>query len=178
MCPTRLSPAGMGQIHMTEVRCSGSEKSLWGCRYKNTTQEGCKHAEDAGVRCNAPYMGYEGTVSCAGRVCPFSRRVEGQEAQPSSAVAIGSPTGWTLRSPPSQRWAPTSCGLPAALRPRGAEPQVELAWRLLLPQKLPAPSCLPPGPARVRRGQGGLVFSGATGVLSSGHGPCSLPACA
>lgn len=59
--------AGMGTIHLTEVRCLGSEKSLWNCRYKNITQEDCKHSEDAGVRCNIPYMGYETSVSRAGR---------------------------------------------------------------------------------------------------------------
>lgn len=60
-----LSVAGMGPIHMNEVQCTGSEKSLWSCPHKNITAEGCKHSEDAGVRCNIPYMGYETTVSHA-----------------------------------------------------------------------------------------------------------------
>lgn len=54
---------------MNEVQCTGSEKSLWSCPYKNITAEDCKHSEDAGVRCNIPYMGYETMVStapCAG----------------------------------------------------------------------------------------------------------------
>lgn len=55
----------MGPIHMNEVQCTGSEKSLWSCPHKNITAEGCKHSEDAGVRCNIPYMGYETTVSHA-----------------------------------------------------------------------------------------------------------------
>ncbi len=54
--------SGLGPIHMNEVRCTGHERSLWNCRYKNITAEDCKHTEDASVRCNAPYMGYEKTV--------------------------------------------------------------------------------------------------------------------
>ncbi|KAM6266743.1 lysyl oxidase homolog 3 isoform 2-T2 [Spheniscus humboldti] len=50
---------GMGPIHMNEVQCLGTEKSLWSCPFKNITQEDCKHTEDAAVRCNIPYMGYE-----------------------------------------------------------------------------------------------------------------------
>ncbi|XP_066488385.1 lysyl oxidase homolog 3 isoform X2 [Tiliqua scincoides] len=70
----------MGQIHLTEVRCSGSEKSLWNCRYKNITQEDCKHSEDAGVRCNIPYMGYETTIRIVGGRTPFEGRLEVKRA--------------------------------------------------------------------------------------------------
>uniref|UniRef100_A0A6I8Q811 Lysyl oxidase homolog n=1 Tax=Xenopus tropicalis TaxID=8364 RepID=A0A6I8Q811_XENTR len=52
---------GMGPIHMNEVRCVGTEGSLWQCQYKNITEEDCKHSEDAAIRCNTPYMGYEKT---------------------------------------------------------------------------------------------------------------------
>lgn len=55
----------MGQIHMNEVRCTGKEDSIFDCQYKNITQEDCKHSEDASVKCNIPYMGYENTVSNA-----------------------------------------------------------------------------------------------------------------
>ncbi|KAG8546835.1 hypothetical protein GDO81_029740 [Engystomops pustulosus] len=54
---------GMGPIHMNEVRCTGEEQSLFDCQYKNITQEDCKHSEDAAVKCNIPYMGYDKTVS-------------------------------------------------------------------------------------------------------------------
>lgn len=47
---------------MNEVQCSGHERSLWNCRYKNITAEDCKHTEDAAVRCNVPYMGFDETV--------------------------------------------------------------------------------------------------------------------
>ncbi|KAM9660626.1 lysyl oxidase homolog 3 isoform 8-T8 [Morphnus guianensis] len=50
---------GTGPIHMNEVQCLGTEKTLWSCPFKNITQEDCKHTEDAAVRCNIPYMGYE-----------------------------------------------------------------------------------------------------------------------
>lgn len=56
------SSAGTGPIHLNEVQCLGTEKSLWSCPFKNITQEDCKHTEDAAVRCNIPYMGYENLV--------------------------------------------------------------------------------------------------------------------
>ncbi|XP_054845760.1 lysyl oxidase homolog 3 isoform X1 [Eublepharis macularius] len=67
---------GMGPIHMNEVQCAGSERSLWSCPYKNITQEACKHSEDAGVRCNVPYMGYETTIRLSGGRSRFEGRVE------------------------------------------------------------------------------------------------------
>ncbi|KAJ7327306.1 hypothetical protein JRQ81_017065 [Phrynocephalus forsythii] len=67
---------GMGEIHMNEVQCLGSEKSLWSCPHKNITREDCKHSEDAGVRCNIPYMGYETTIRLVGGRTAFEGRVE------------------------------------------------------------------------------------------------------
>lgn len=61
-CP----PAGTGPIHLNEVQCRGTEKSLWNCPFRNITQEDCKHSEDAAVRCNIPYMGYENLVRTPG----------------------------------------------------------------------------------------------------------------
>lgn len=61
-CP----PAGTGPIHLNEVQCRGTEKSLWNCPFRNITQEDCKHSEDAAVRCNIPYMGYENLVRTTG----------------------------------------------------------------------------------------------------------------
>ena len=57
---------------MNEVQCLGTEKSLWSCPFKNITQEDCKHTEDAAVRCNIPYMGYENLV-CTVRGCQHLR---------------------------------------------------------------------------------------------------------
>lgn len=47
---------------MNEVKCLGSERSIWHCPFKNVTSEECQHTEDASVRCNIPYMGLETSV--------------------------------------------------------------------------------------------------------------------
>ncbi|NWW93372.1 LOXL3 oxidase, partial [Rhynochetos jubatus] len=75
---------GTGPIHMTEVQCLGTEKSLWSCPFRNITQEDCKHAEDAAVRCNIPYMGYENLIRLSGGRSRFEGRVE---------VAVGAGDG-------------------------------------------------------------------------------------
>ncbi|CAH2299034.1 lysyl oxidase homolog 3 isoform X1 [Pelobates cultripes] len=67
---------GMGPIHMNEVRCTGLESSIWDCQYKNITEEDCKHTEDAAVKCNSPYMGYERTIRIVGGRTQFEGRVE------------------------------------------------------------------------------------------------------
>ncbi|CAH2299037.1 lysyl oxidase homolog 3 isoform X1 [Pelobates cultripes] len=67
---------GMGPIHMNEVRCTGLESSIWDCQYKNITEEDCKHTEDAAVKCNSPYMGYERTIRLAGGRTRTEGRVE------------------------------------------------------------------------------------------------------
>ncbi|XP_039189863.1 lysyl oxidase homolog 3 isoform X1 [Crotalus tigris] len=67
---------GMGQIHLSEVQCLGSEKSLWSCPHKNITQQDCRHSEDAGVRCNVPYMAHETTIRLSGGRSRFEGRVE------------------------------------------------------------------------------------------------------
>ncbi|XP_041435235.1 lysyl oxidase homolog 3B isoform X3 [Xenopus laevis] len=67
---------GMGPIHMNEVRCLGTEGSLLECQYKNITEEDCKHSEDAALRCNIPYMGYEKTIRLFGGRTRYEGRVE------------------------------------------------------------------------------------------------------
>ncbi|XP_058860202.1 lysyl oxidase homolog 3B-like isoform X3 [Acipenser ruthenus] len=57
---------GMGPVHMNEVQCSGQEKSIWNCPYKNVTSEDCQHVEDASVKCNTPYMGYKNSIRLSG----------------------------------------------------------------------------------------------------------------
>uniref|UniRef100_A0A674KAW2 Lysyl oxidase like 3 n=1 Tax=Terrapene triunguis TaxID=2587831 RepID=A0A674KAW2_9SAUR len=88
---------GMGPIHMNEVQCTGSEKSLWSCPYKNITAEDCKHSEDAGLRCNIPYMGYETTIRLSGGRSRFEGRVEvalgtGSSGRPAWGLICGD--GW------------------------------------------------------------------------------------
>ncbi|XP_030626524.1 lysyl oxidase homolog 3B isoform X2 [Chanos chanos] len=67
---------GIGPIHMNEIQCTGQERSIWNCRYKNITVEDCQHTEDAAVRCNIPYMGYERTVRISGGRTRYEGRVE------------------------------------------------------------------------------------------------------
>ncbi|KAL4641683.1 hypothetical protein GN956_G10390 [Arapaima gigas] len=67
---------GIGPIHMSEVQCTGWEKSLWNCHFKNITQGNCKHSEDASVRCNVPYMAYEQTMRLTGGQSSTEGRVE------------------------------------------------------------------------------------------------------
>ncbi|XP_048826537.1 lysyl oxidase homolog 3A isoform X2 [Brienomyrus brachyistius] len=67
---------GVGPIHMNEVLCAGTEKSIWNCPFKNITSDNCKHAEDASVRCNVPYMAYEETMRLTGGRTRFEGRVE------------------------------------------------------------------------------------------------------
>ncbi|NWH99040.1 LOXL3 oxidase, partial [Tichodroma muraria] len=75
---------GTGPIHLNEVQCRGTEKSLWNCPLRNITQEDCKHTEDAAVRCNIPYMGYENLIRLSGGRSRFEGRVE---------VAVGAGDG-------------------------------------------------------------------------------------
>ena len=42
---------GVGDIHMTYVRCIGTESRLLSCSYSTTSRYSCSHYEDAGVRC-------------------------------------------------------------------------------------------------------------------------------
>ncbi|XP_069488614.1 lysyl oxidase homolog 3 isoform X3 [Ambystoma mexicanum] len=65
---------GMGPVHMNEVQCLGTEKSVWNCEYKNITEEDCEHSEDASVRCNTPYMAFETTM----RLTSGRNRLEGR----------------------------------------------------------------------------------------------------
>ncbi|XP_015199315.2 lysyl oxidase homolog 3B isoform X1 [Lepisosteus oculatus] len=67
---------GMGPIHMNEVQCSGHEKSIWDCQFKNITAEDCQHQEDASVKCNVPYMAYETTIRLSGGRTRYEGRVE------------------------------------------------------------------------------------------------------
>ncbi|XP_055767061.1 lysyl oxidase homolog 3B-like isoform X3 [Salvelinus fontinalis] len=67
---------GMGPIHMNEVQCLGTEKSMWNCGFKNITSEDCQHVEDAAVRCNTPYMDLEKSIRLTGGRTRYEGRVE------------------------------------------------------------------------------------------------------
>lgn len=79
----------MGAIHLSEVRCSGQEPSLWKCPHKNITAEDCSHSQDAGVRCNLPYTGVETKVSYLPSLAQESHILSnpGHDLQPDSFPA-------------------------------------------------------------------------------------------
>lgn len=54
---------GLGLIHMSEVRCKGSERTLSECPSLHGSPNGCQHENDAAVRCNVPNMGFQNQVS-------------------------------------------------------------------------------------------------------------------
>lgn len=61
---TDLSCAlGLGPIHMSNVQCTGHERSLGECRFQDAEQNGCRHEADAAVRCHMPYMDFKSQVS-------------------------------------------------------------------------------------------------------------------
>uniref|UniRef100_A0A8C9P7Y5 Lysyl oxidase homolog n=1 Tax=Spermophilus dauricus TaxID=99837 RepID=A0A8C9P7Y5_SPEDA len=66
---------GMGPIHLNEVQCTGTEKSIIECKL-NTEAQGCSHEEDAGVRCNIPVMGFQKKLRLNGGRNPYEGRVE------------------------------------------------------------------------------------------------------
>uniref|UniRef100_A0A5F9DH49 Lysyl oxidase homolog n=1 Tax=Oryctolagus cuniculus TaxID=9986 RepID=A0A5F9DH49_RABIT len=66
---------GIGPIHLNEIECTGSEKSIVDCKF-NAKSEGCSHEEDAGVRCNIPAMGFQKKLRLNGGRNPFEGRVE------------------------------------------------------------------------------------------------------
>ncbi|XP_077118936.1 lysyl oxidase homolog 2 [Ranitomeya variabilis] len=66
---------GMGHIHMSEIQCTGFEKSIIDCKF-NTHSIGCNHEEDAAVRCNIPAMGFQNQVRLNGGRNPSEGRVE------------------------------------------------------------------------------------------------------
>nr|XP_012644042.1 lysyl oxidase homolog 3 isoform X4 [Microcebus murinus] len=75
---------GMGAIHLSEVRCSGQEPSLWKCPHKNITADDCSHSQDAAVRCHLPYIGVEAKIRLSGGRSRHEGRVEVQVGGPGS----------------------------------------------------------------------------------------------
>nr|XP_038037583.1 LOW QUALITY PROTEIN: lysyl oxidase homolog 4 [Anas platyrhynchos] len=67
---------GLGPIHMSEVRCTGHERSLGECRFQDAEQSGCRHEDDAAVRCHVPHMDFQSQVRLAGGRSPEEGVVE------------------------------------------------------------------------------------------------------
>ena len=42
---------GIGSIHLDNVQCTGSERTLLGCQSNGWGVHNCRHYEDAGVSC-------------------------------------------------------------------------------------------------------------------------------
>ncbi|XP_069488613.1 lysyl oxidase homolog 3 isoform X2 [Ambystoma mexicanum] len=85
---------GMGPVHMNEVQCLGTEKSVWNCEYKNITEEDCEHSEDASVRCNTPYMAFETTIRIVGGRTTNEGRVEVKRGNKWGTLCS---EGWTTK---------------------------------------------------------------------------------
>ena len=48
---------------MSELRCTGHERSLGECHFQDAEQSGCRHEADAAVRCHVPHMDFQSQVS-------------------------------------------------------------------------------------------------------------------
>ncbi|XP_068607677.1 lysyl oxidase homolog 3B [Brachionichthys hirsutus] len=90
---------GMGPIYMNEVKCAGQERSIWSCPFKNITSEDCQHTEDAGVRCNIPYMGLENSIRLAGGRTRYEGRLEVLSSDANGSQSWGLICGetWTTK---------------------------------------------------------------------------------
>ncbi|XP_044293539.1 lysyl oxidase homolog 2 [Varanus komodoensis] len=76
---------GIGPIHLNEIDCTGSEKSITDCKF-NTQIRSCTHEQDACVRCNIPAMGFQNQVRLSGGRTPYEGRVEILREQNGSLV--------------------------------------------------------------------------------------------
>ena len=59
---------GVGSIHLTSVRCTGTEFLLLGCPYSIPSASSCNHYSDAGVRCSGKVH-----IECENTYCSLTK---------------------------------------------------------------------------------------------------------
>ncbi|NXM66305.1 LOXL4 oxidase, partial [Serilophus lunatus] len=67
---------GLGPIHMSNVQCTGHERTLGECRFQDAERSGCRHEADAAVRCHMPHTDFKSQVRLAGGRSPEEGVVE------------------------------------------------------------------------------------------------------
>ena len=48
---TKKFGAGDGDINLDEVRCTGTEETIFDCNFKGCKRHNCQHHEDVGIVC-------------------------------------------------------------------------------------------------------------------------------
>ena len=48
--------AGQDPIWLDEIRCNGTEASIFDCQHNNFGMHDCNHTEDVGINCNGSYI--------------------------------------------------------------------------------------------------------------------------
>ena len=63
--PNAVFGPGSGQIILSEVGCTGSERRLMNCPYRGLQIHDCTHSQDAGVTCGAGTIIHDAISQCA-----------------------------------------------------------------------------------------------------------------
>uniref|UniRef100_A0A8C4N5V4 Lysyl oxidase homolog n=1 Tax=Eptatretus burgeri TaxID=7764 RepID=A0A8C4N5V4_EPTBU len=85
---------GIGPIHMTNVLCRGNERSLLSCFYGNASSSGCRHTDDAAIRCNTPNLDIVNQIRLVSGTTTYEGRVEVKQGNSWGTVCS---TNWTTK---------------------------------------------------------------------------------